>query len=290
MREIKEKWIKGFISLGREIEHNGNKIRPNTTTQVVIGKVARLDDNGNNNMKATVKVPGAKFDYSGYLNENTPVGSLLKEVKEKDLPVCIRLERKRKKNADPMADIKDLIVSSDVARDNIVWIVAGVYNFGTEEWILTDDAVSNPTEDPDYVNIEIKSASYSTEGFFASTSPKLQTTDSDLKANHLLSMYAYASDHNLENEINLNEKEVKILATFMLKACDQLQMKVKGIETPNYNDYSHTKARGALFSWMRTNPLSREIMDTKGGFTEWLNKFLSDYLDVWNWANEEALK
>ena len=289
MRELKEKWIREFISLGPEVEHNGQKIRPNTTTSIAIGKVDRLDTMGTNNLKGVVKVPGAKYDFSGFLNDNTPVSSLLKEAKENEYPVCVRFERKRKKNADPTADIKDLTKSSDVARDNIVWIIAGVYNFGTEEWILTDDAVSNPAEDPEYVAREIKSASYSTEGFFQSNNaPKLQTTDLDWKANHLLSMYSYAKEHSVENELNFNEQELRIIASYMLRACDEVQMRVKQIPSPLYNDYSHTKARGLLFSWMRVNKLSKETLTQKGAFTAWIGKFFEETVATWAWANSEA--
>lgn len=290
MRELREKWIKGFVSLGPEIEHNGQKVRPNTTTSVVIGKVVRLDEAGKNNLKATIKVPTAKYDFSGFLNDNTPVSNLLKQAKEKDVPICVRIERKRKKNADPTADIADLTKTPELGRENVIWIVAGVFNFSTSEWILTDDAISNPEEDPDYVMKEIKSASYSTSGFFQSDAPRLQTTDKDWKANHLISMFAYASEHNLENEIGLNTEQLKILAIYMLKAVDQLQMKAKGIEAPNYNDYSHTKARGMLFSWMRLNPLSKDIMTQKGAFSQWISKFLEENLEIWNWANAEANK
>lgn len=291
MRELKEKFINGFITKGPEVEHNGEKLRPNTTTSVAIGKVSGLEESGNNNLKCVVKVPGAKFDFSGYLNDNTPVANLLREAKENDYPICVRFERKRKKDADPTKDISELTSSMDVARDNVVWITAGVFNFSTEEWILTDDAVSNPDEDPDYVNQEIKNASYSTEGFFqSSNTPKLQTTDLDWKANHLLSMHSYAAEHSIDNEIDLNEKEIKVLAIYMLRAVDQLQMEVKNIASPNYNDYSHTKARGILFSWMRQNPLSREIMSVQGGFNKWVRTFLAESVELWAWANEEAQK
>ena len=291
VRELREKFINGFITKGPEVEHNGEKIRPNTTTSIAIGKVSALEENGKNNLKCVVKVPGARFDFSGYLNDNTPVANLLKEAKENDYPICARFERKRKKGVDPTKDITELTSSMDIARDNVVWITAGVFNFSTEEWILTDDAVSNPEEDPDNVLQEIKSASYSTKGFFQSNNaPKLQTTDLDWKANHLLSMHSYAVEHSIENEINLNDKEIKVLAIYMLRAVDQLQMKVKNIASPNYNDYSHTKARGIIFSWMRQNPLSREIMDEQGGFNKWIKRFLDESVALWAWANEEAQK
>lgn len=289
MRELKEKWIKEFVSLGREIEHNGQKIRPNTRTSVVIGKVIRLEEAGKNNLKCTVKVAGAKFDFSGFINDNSPVTNLLKQAKEKDVPVCVRFERKRKKDADPLADIMDITKDASIARDNVIWITAGVYNFSNSEWILSDDAVSNPAEDPSYVRIEIEASSYSTEGFF-SDAPKVSNTDKDQKANHLVSMFTYASEHNKDNNLDLKVEELKILAIFMLKACDGLQVRAKNIPEPNYRDYSHTKARGMLFSWMRINPLTIEIMRTKGEFNKWISRFLEENTAIWEWATEEVNK
>lgn len=288
MRQLKEKWLKEFVSLGKEVVHEGQTVRPNTRTSIAIGKVTRLEETGKNNLKCTVKVPGAKFDFSGFLNDNTPVANLLKQAKEKEAPICVRLERKRKKGVSPVLDIMEITKTPELGRDNVVWIVAGVYNFGDSSWILTDDAVSNPNEDPSYVKNEIESSSYSTEGFFESAAPKLKTTDKDWKVNHLVSMYTYASEHNLENEIGLKHEELKILAIYMLKACDQLQMKVKAIPQPNYPDYSHTKVRGMLFSWMRVNPLSRAIMDEKGGFNKWISSFLTESIEIWSWATENA--
>lgn len=291
MRELKEKWIKEFISLGPEVEHNGQKIRPNTRTSIAIGKISEIKEaGGKNNLKAVMKVTGAKYDFSGFINDNTPASKLLKQAHEEGLTICARFERKRKPNADPTADIKDLTKDTSIAKDNVIWIVAGVFNYNTNEWILSDSAVSNPEEDPSYVLPEIKAASYTTEGFFEGNAPKLKTTDKDWKANHLVSMYNYASEHNYENKLNLQPKELKILATYMLTGCDHLQMKMKNISAPNYNDYSHTKARGMLFSWMRTNPLTVEIMTTTGEFNKWMSRFLSENLEIAKWAADEVEK
>ena len=289
MRELREKWINDFTSLGKEVKVDGETLRPDTRTSIAIGKVARLDEVGKNNLKAVVKVAGAKYDFSGFLNDNNTVSELLKQAKENGYTIAVRFEKKRKKDVSPKATIGELTVDASTAKENIVNIVAGVYNFGTSEWILTDDAVSTPSEDPEYVKDELEKASYSTFNFFESgTAKRISTTDKDWKVNHLISMFTYASEHNLENEVGLENKALKLLAKFMLKACDQLQMKMHNLDEPNYNDYSHTKVRGMLFSWMRVNPLSKEIMGTKGGFSEWLNEFLEQNTDLYEWAKAEA--
>ena len=291
MRELKEKWINDFTSLGAEVEVGGEKVRPDTRTSIAIGKVFSIEEVGRNNFKVVLKVTGAKYDFSGFMNNNNPVEELLKQAKELDAPIAVRFEKKRKKDADPKATMTELTVDSATARDNIVNIVAGVYNYSTKEWILTDDAVSNPAEDPAHVIQELEAASYSTANFFESDKPKrIVTTDKDQKVNHLISMYNFAAEHNLENEIGLKDEFLRILAGLMLKACDQLQMKMKNLDAPNYSDYSHTKARGMLFSWMRVNPLTQETITKKGAFNEWINKFLTENQELYEWAQAEVDK
>lgn len=291
MRELKEKWINDFTSLGAEVEVGGEKVRPDTKTSIAIGKIFSMEEVGRNNLKTVLKVPGAKYDFSGFMNDNNPVADLLKQAKELNAPIAVRFEKKRKKDADPKATMTELTVDSNTARDNIVNIVAGVYNYSTKEWILTDDAVSNPAEDPAHVVQELEAASYSTANFFESDKPKrIVTTDKDQKVNHLISMYNFAAEHNLENEIGLKDEFLRILAGLMLKACDQLQMKMKNLDAPNYSDYSHTKARGMLFSWMRVNPLTQETITKKGAFNEWINQFLTENQELYEWAQAEVDK
>ncbi|HHT97130.1 MAG TPA: hypothetical protein GXZ90_04460 [Clostridiales bacterium] len=291
MRELREKWINDFTSLGVPVKSEGNTmVRPETRTSIAIGKVENLSEAGKNNLKLTIKVPGAKYDFSGFLNDNSPVSSLLKQAKEKNVPIAVRFEKKRKKGISPSIKIQELIKDSNTARDSIVNIVAGIYNFNNSEWILTDDAVSNPKEDPENIQRELDNASYSTSNFFNSGQKKIQTTDADWKTNHLISMFTYGSEHNLDNEIGLETKAIKVLASYMLAACDKVQMTALGIEAPNYSDYSHTKARGMLFSWMRINPLSIEIMGAKGGFSEWINRFIEESVEIWEWAKTESTK
>lgn len=287
--QIKEKWINDFTSLGKPVETDKGQIRPETRTSIAIGKVSSVDEAGKNNLKVIVKVAGAKYDFAGFLNDNTPVAEILKKAKEEDIALPVRFEKKRKKNIDPATSIDELLVNASVAKDSIVNVVAGVYSFNTQEWILTDDAVSNPAEDPDFVMTSLSSASYNTQDFFNSAPkyvPKL-TTDGDWKANHLISMYNFAAEHSVENDIGLEVNALRALATYMLKACDQLQMKIYEIEAPNYNDYSHTKSRAILFSWMKLNPLSRDIMSKKGGFNEWITKFIDEGSELWEWAKGE---
>ena len=290
MRTLQEKWLDDFVALGPSIVHNGEKIRPETRVSIAIGKVKALDESGKNNLRAQVVVSGAKFPFAGFLNGNSPVANLLVEAKEKDAVVAVRFERKRKKDIDPSTPIMELTANASVAKDNIVWIVAGVYNFNAKEWIMTDDAVSNPAEDDAGVAAELGKASYSTEGFFETPKAKVSTSENDWKINHLVSMFTYASEHSFDNELELEVKMLRFLSKHMLNAVDQLQIKMKGLEEPNYSDYSHTKARGMLFSWMRVNPLSKETMSSKEAFQAWLIKFANDNEELWQWATAEVSK
>ena len=287
MRELKEKWIKEFVAPGIEVVHNGKPIRPNVRVNIAIGKIVTINEaSGKNNLKVVLKVPGAKYDFSGFINDNTPVSKLLREAKEKELPICVRFERKRKKEADPTKDIMELTENTSIAAKNVIWVVSGVYNFTNSSWIMSDNPVSNPAEDPEYVKKDIEAAAYSTENFFEGNAPKLKTSDLEWKENHLISMFTYASEQNKENESGFTQSELEILAVFMLKAVDHLQMKMKNIPAPNYNDYSHTKARGMLFSWMRVNPLNKEILHTKGEFNKWISRFIEENVALVAWAKK----
>lgn len=289
MREIREKWLSDFVSLGPAIVVDGETIRPETKTSIAIGKVSQIKTVGDNNLRVIVKPAGAKYDFSGFVNENTPVAKLLQQAKEKDVPVCVRFDKKRKKGINPKTPIDELIVDASTARDNIVNVIAGVYNFNNEDWILTNDAISNPDDDPDYVSSELSKATYNITGFFQPEKTHYSNTpiDNNWKANHLISMYNYGSEHNFDNNIELDTNALKLLASYMLKACDQLQMRANNLDTPNYSDYSHTKARSMLFSWMKVNPLSKDIMSTKSGFNNWITSFLEENLAIWEWAKKE---
>lgn len=294
MRELKEKWLNDFIGLGSPVEHNGKMIRPETRTSIAIGKISKLDEAGKNNLKLTLEVAGAKYDFIGFMNDNTPVSKLAKQAKEENLTICVRFEKKRKKGVDPSKSIDEITKDSFTARDNIVNIVAGVYNFNSEDWVLTDDAISNPDEDPKFVADELKKAVYSTDGFFTSPSKSnsgnqtFQPVDTNWKRNHLITMFTYASEHNHEHKLELDYNALKVLANYMLKATDQLQTRANNLPEPNYNDYSHTKARAMLFSWMKINPLTKTIMTTKGGFNDWITKFLNESVAIWEWATQEV--
>jgi len=283
---LKEKWINDFITLGPVVTHEGRQIRPNTVTKIAIGKVFSLD--GTDNLKAVVRVSGAKYDFAGYINANEPVAELLAQAKEKDMIVCVRFDKKRKKKADPLASISDLIVDQRTAKENIVNVVSGIYNFSTNEWILTGDAVSNPEEDPANVLTEIKNASYSVDGFF--TSSKKVQGNPDEKANHLLSIYTFMSEYNAKKELGLDVKYLKSMAVYMLNAVNKVQMQVYGLEEVNYKDYSHTKARGMLFAFIHANLLTKEIITTRGSFVGYLDRFISESVEIWNWAIAESKK
>lgn len=275
-----------FTTLGVEVEHEGKKVRPDTRTSIAVGKVSQIEEAGKGNLRVGVKVSGAKYGFAGFINDNTTVSKLLEQAKENDLVIGVRFEKKRKKGVDPTELMSDLAKDAETAKENITNIVSGVYNFNDKEWILTDESVSNPKEDPAEITAGInKLVMGNTDNFFDAPKQKLNTTDSDQKANHLLTMHGFAEAHAKENGLTIN---TKTLAINMLTACDRLQMIANNLSAPNYNDYSHTKSRGLLFSWMEINALTEEIVKEKGGFNKWITRFLNESEELWAWAQTEA--
>lgn len=290
--QIKEMWLRDFSALGPEVEVDGEILRPNTKVSIAVGKVFALEDKGNGNLRVILKVSGAKYDFSGFINSDDVVAKLLAQAQEKDMPIAVRFEKKRKRSADPRADIDDLTVDQNTARDNIVNVVAGAYNFNDKSWVMSDEAVSNPAEDPSNVEMELQKAVYDTSNFFSSpggqSKPRVRVQNgADDKANQLLSMYVHANELNVEQEIGLDANGVRHLAKYLLRAADMLQMAVYGLDEPAYNDYSHTKARMMLFSWLRVHPLNLDIM--KNSFNDWLNTFVKVNTETWRWAIQESM-
>lgn len=295
MRKIQEKWLEDFVGLGPEVEHKGEMVRPESRVSIAIGKVESFKEAKNDNVKVSLEVTGAKYPFSGFMNDNNPAAEIIKEAKERDETIAIRFERKRFSKIDPTIPIKELTANAQIAAKNIVWVVAGVYDFNNKDWILTNDAVSNPDEDPSSVKKDLNSAVFSTNEFFnnpeeTKTPVRRTNSDKDWQIRHLVSMFTYVSEHNMENKLGLEPKKLKFLAKYMLRGVDQLQVKVMGEPRPNYSDYSHTKARGMLFSWMRINPLSKEIMSSKKLIQEWMTRFIDESTEIWEWATAEIEK
>lgn len=282
--ELKEKWIGYYLTHGEAVNVGGEEVFPESHTQIAIGKVKTYDEQGNNNVRVVVEVAGATYDFPGYINSGDPVANLLKQAKDEDHVICVRFEKKRKKDVDPKATIASITKDANTAKKNIVNIIAGVYNFNESSWVLSNEAVSNPANDPESVQTELDTAQINTKNFFGGPATPSVQADIDEKANQLIELYNFASKHNAEQGLDLKVKALKSLATNLLLAVDKLQVGVYELESANYSDLSHAKAKELLFAWVQVNPITTELLDKKGGFSEWVNSFLSESTDIWTWA------
>lgn len=280
MTTLKEWRVGQFTGLGREVDHEGGKVRPEVAVSIASGKVSNIDLKNADNANITFNVTGAKYGYGGFINTSDPVFNLLKQAHENDTVICVRFEKKRKKNVSPITPIEELTKDMSTAKDNISRVIAGAYNVNTNSWILTRDAQSNPMEDPSEIAVELQKIQYDTSSFFAKPTAKVQGQADD-KANILVSMYFFIREREAKHGFELNEDQRRKLSLMLLAAADRLQTTVYNLDAPNYRDYSHTRARYILFSYEEINPLNLEAIKN---FKVWAQSFVEQNVDMWRWA------
>lgn len=289
---MKEAFFPSFVSPGREVAWEGQTVNPEVQVTVVIGKVKSIDENGDNS-KITVSSAPAKFDFHGLTNTSETIVKVLKEAQERDHTLVVRFEKKRRAKIDPTKTIAELAPTMDLGRQNVINTCVGVYNVNTEQWILSDEAQTSPNDDPTSILLGIQKAQVSTDGFFdapvdeapVQRVPRSQAND---RANHLLSMFVFLKEKVAEQGFELDDTKVRFFSKNLLNLVDTLQMSLFGLNAPNYTDYSHTRARFLLFSYVDANPITEVTLTNKEAYTEWNKAFISYNRELWAWAIKDS--
>lgn len=289
-----------FVAKGQEIEDKNEKIRPEVKVSVIAAHVTSCDEK-NGTLNCVFNVDGQEFKHNGYVWANTIVGRLIKEAFDKEYIICVRLEKKRKKNVDPRLPIVDISSSLEVAKKNIVKTTVGVFNYNTKKWLLTDDAQSSPSEDPEDLLGKILSLEVSTDEFFGQQGAQSNGNAQYVSANRnqdsaetvLLNLFYYLFGE--EKRITNNQGTVINTATrqkyakILLRACDYVQVTSLNLEKPIPGAYSHTRTRMLLFKFgENAYPLTKEILTDEPKFKEWVKKYMSTSIALCNWAAKEC--
>lgn len=286
MSNLKETMVGKFTALGKEIEHNGKRIRPDLEVSVAVGRVTEIQE-GDGVARVIMNVTGAKYAYHGYVQLDSAVEKVARRARDTDTPICLRFENKRKKDVNPETPMADLKPDMATAQKNIVNILVGAFNLNTGEWILTSEAQSNPAEDEAWVKDKIMSAVEQNIDNFFDAPPAVGTVDhgysnpAEDKANHLISLYCFLREQEVANNVNLNEQQRAVLAEKFLHAIDSLQVAANNLPGVNYKAYSHTKARQLFFQYAELNPLTA---DNIRNHNEYINNFLAEGQKIWAWA------
>lgn len=291
------KLIVDFVGLGKEIDWNNTKVKPEVNVTIASVYIAKRDEPSTGLLSYSFKADGAKYGLNGYINSSESIVKILDLAQERGEAVCVRLEKKRKKKVDPTIPIKDLTVDMNVARDNITKIVVGVWDPKAEKWLLTREAGSNPANDPEGVDEQIKQLSLDATGFFdapasgvATPGVQVNTEEQEKESseNTLMSIYFFIKEQELKNSFKLTDEQRKKYAILLLKIANKLQVDHFNLDQPVYSAHSHKRAIELVFKWAASvAPLNNEtIADMK----TWGVALMKEGALLWDWAELEVSK
>lgn len=289
-----EKSIAHFVAKGKPIATENN-FRPDVRVEVVSGKVIGIDEtNGNKNIK--IAVEGEKYPHNGYISSNELAAQLLTEAHEKDVPVIVRLERKRKKNADIHASIMDLTKDMNTAKENAVRTTVGVYDVNNQAWILTSEAESSPEEDPEEVASGIRSVNYNPNDFFAEPSssntqnavPKVNgNREHNSEVDNVITLFFFLKEKANKVAPEVKDEQLREYAKILVTACDFVQTTVYKMQAPVYSAYSYTRTRYLLFNFEEHyKPFTSTDFESVDTMQNWARDFIKKGGQLWTWAME----
>lgn len=293
---IVSKLIGGFTALGRTVDHKGTKMRPEVKVTIASARVTDIQDN-RGNLNITMAADGAKFKLGGFISADEQVAKVIELAREKDEPVCVRFEKKRKKDVDPTLPIEDISKTMDLARDNIVRTVVGVYDYNQDKWILSREAQSNPEEDPEGTLDAIRNLNFNVAGFFEEKAAGNVAAGGPVPANYaernrenaenaIMSMFFFLCEQEEKHGYKVDYDTKRKHAIQLVKVANMLQMQMFDLEEPDYAAYSHTRARYLIFKWAEVvSPLNENASNK---FSDWGKALLKNGASLWTWCKDSV--
>lgn len=292
--EIISKRIGNFIGFDKKsYDVNGTKVHPEVDVNVVSLIPSEIKDF--NSMKQVGgTADGAKFGNSGFISPTTSVFKIVEKAHEEGRVVLLRFERFRKENIAADIPIEELTKDMNTAKDSIIKTLVGVYDFNNDEWVLTEEAKTIPSKDPENIMNGIKSLNVNVDNFFVSKSTGGSETtfapsvnkERENKENALISMYFFLVDQEKAHNYKIPQSEKLKLAKVLLKLANYLQMETFNLEEPVYSAYSHTRARFMLFQL--TEKLIPLDEDAYNDIQSWAGKIQASGVELWDWALTEV--
>jgi hypothetical protein len=205
--------------------HDGvdaNGVRAEVFVQAGEGLVKEIKENANGTADVHFSVDNLKFPVHGWIGIDNPVYDVVKKAKETGDKVSFRIETQRKASVDRTTPIADLRKDMNSARENTIAILASVND------ILSDEAVTNPDEDPNPTYGRIKA----TGG-----EPKKSASTVLVAGSALEVLRTASADQTVTNDIISN------LAASALLAGAELPDVLAAISGPDRRDDSQPELR-----------------------------------------------
>lgn len=121
---------------------DGNGIRAEVYVQTGEGVVKEIKENANGTADIHFTVENLKFPVHGWIGQDNPVYDVVKKAQTTGDKVEFRIEAQRKANIERDIPIADLRADMKTAREKTISILASING------IVSDEAVTNPEEDP----------------------------------------------------------------------------------------------------------------------------------------------
>ena len=121
---------------------DGNGVRAEVYVQTGEGVIKEIKENANGTADVHFAVENLKFPVHGWIGQDNPVYDVVKKAHQTGDKVEFRIEAQRKANIERDIPIADLRADMKIAREKTIAILASVNG------IVSDEAVTNPEEDP----------------------------------------------------------------------------------------------------------------------------------------------
>lgn len=121
---------------------DGNGVRAEVYVQTGEGVIKEIKENANGTADVHFTVENLKFPVHGWIGQDNPVYDVVKKAQQSGDKVEFRIEAQRKANIERDVPIADLRADMKIAREKTIAILASVNG------IVSDEAVTNPEEDP----------------------------------------------------------------------------------------------------------------------------------------------
>ena len=121
---------------------DGNGVRAEVYVQTGEGVVKEIKENANGTADVHFTVENLKFPVHGWIGQDNPVYEVVKKAQQTGDKVEFRIEAQRKANIERDTPIADLRADMKIAREKTIAILASING------IVSDEAVTNPQEDP----------------------------------------------------------------------------------------------------------------------------------------------
>lgn len=244
-----------------------------------------------------------QYGVAGWVNsKNDPeLYELLMKAYDEEEIVYFRVEKQRKSHVDEDTPIKDLIQTTEEARDNTITIVASARLSEDDEWVESSESVTHIDNDKDGGRVKaepeqrIQKKQSTPWNGTRSEPPPYVTRDDDGDVNPgsnavaaVTNTYQFVYNYVTgDDSLEATDNQIIMLSQKVLTVINKAQVMVYSGELtqPDMGAGSHTRARSLVFHTVESaHRLTQEHIDDKDALNEWSKEVLTRVVKMWKWS------